>query len=220
VKPPWLIRNLTVLQLKPSIASEDDLIIQVGFVGAALGSSIGALNVARSAADGFFVAPWCHLKWASNLCTVYQLSAWRLLPVSPLSHLLGFRSDIQVSLLPLFHSPYRVICCHGFHLLDGRLKPTMVPFGLQFTPTMCVLYFCWMLIKLGFLQDKICRNLGHFCDDQLVAIREDFLLIFVHFMPLGRCVEGIFANFVQVDVLQLTMAAFLSMFWAESRLGF
>uniref|UniRef100_A0A7C8ZH73 Uncharacterized protein n=1 Tax=Opuntia streptacantha TaxID=393608 RepID=A0A7C8ZH73_OPUST len=80
VKPPWLIRNLTVLQLKPSIASVDDLIIQVGFVGAALGSSIGALNVARSAADGVFVALWCHLKWALNLFMVYQLSTWHLLP--------------------------------------------------------------------------------------------------------------------------------------------
>jgi len=56
-----------------------------------------------------------------------------------------------------------------------------------------------MLIKLGYFQDKICRILGHLCDEQLVAIRKDSLLIFVHCMPLGMCVEGFSANFAQFD---------------------
>jgi len=128
---------------------------------------------------------------------IAQLPAWHLLPVSPISHLLVFRSDRQVCFLPFSHSLFRVICCLDFHLLDDRLKPTLLQFGLRFKPTMVAFPFCWMVVKLGFFRAKFCWMFGHLCAEQLVAIRKDSLLPFSYCMPLGMCVDGISANFVQ-----------------------
>ena len=71
VKAPWVIRNLTVSPLKPSIAFVNDSIARLGSIGAALGPSNGALNVARPTTDGVLVDLLCHLQRASYLFMVY-----------------------------------------------------------------------------------------------------------------------------------------------------
>ena len=83
-----------------------------------------------------------------------------------------------------------VICCLDLHLLDGRLKSTMIQLGVRFKPTMVALPFCWMLVNLGIFQTKLCWILGHLCDEQSVATRKDSLFHFSSCMPLGMCVDG------------------------------
>ena len=136
VRSPWLIRTLSVSPSKPSLAFVDDLIAHLGSVGAALGSSNVVLNVARSAADGVLVDLLCHLQQDSYFFMVYQLQEAQLPPVSPHARLLVFRSELQVSFLPFFPSPFRVNCCHGFYLMESSLKPTMIQFGFRFNQTM------------------------------------------------------------------------------------
>uniref|UniRef100_A0A7C9ARJ6 Uncharacterized protein n=1 Tax=Opuntia streptacantha TaxID=393608 RepID=A0A7C9ARJ6_OPUST len=108
VQTPWLLRNLTVSPLKSSIASVEDLISQLGFVGEALGSSIGAWTVARSAIDGGLVALRCQLKWTPYLFTVSQPSDWHLRPAftsAIVSLIKGQTAKVRHTTEPSAHEP-------------------------------------------------------------------------------------------------------------------
>uniref|UniRef100_A0A7C9CNA5 Uncharacterized protein n=1 Tax=Opuntia streptacantha TaxID=393608 RepID=A0A7C9CNA5_OPUST len=130
-----LIRTLRVSTSKPFLAFVVDLIAHVGSVGVTLGSSNVGLNV---------------------------IPEWQLPPVSPQFRRLVFRFALQVSFLPLFSSPFRVNSGCGSYLTVIRLKPTLIQIGFWFNSDNVLLYFCWMLIKLGYYQDKSCRILDQF----------------------------------------------------------
>jgi len=139
-KPPDPFKSVipmhpVVSTLKTVLASIVDLIALLGFVGATLDSSNLVLNVSPD---------------------------WQLPSVSPQFRLLGFRSALQVSFLPLFSSPLRVNRCYGSYLLDNRLKPTLIQIGFWFNSDNVILYLCRMLTKLGYYQDLSCWLLDQF----------------------------------------------------------